>query len=275
MGIQRAIKIIQRIKWTGKFKVPSDYLQKFKSALYTFRHQTVYNPKKKRLVHLTDLPSDQPSIGINIDYLGPHYDDDTAQQIAEGVIDPITRQPFTSKLTAFSSKCRKKSRSKSAAVKPQKNTLLHAWGKKMHSASPPPPPQCINANNKNDEEKNLESPAPPSTYFETRFKKRKPQIQIFSDNLEKIEKIKNGQIDFKAFAFNTNTTNNRQIDKENDCVMVQSQTQRIDSIASRHKKVASQRDENKESAPHQFKPVHPIKNIPKKVKSRKMKPFVV
>ena len=49
--------------------VPADYEKLFKKALFTFRHQRVYDPNKEDIVHLTNILDD---IGDEMDFLGPY-----------------------------------------------------------------------------------------------------------------------------------------------------------------------------------------------------------
>ena len=114
-------RVLKTIRFDGKLRIPKGYETKFQQvnyfenfypctlffrsysktyhnshyiqyqALYTFRHQRVYDPTHKRLVHLQPLPPDQ-SIGSDTDYLGPDMDPNIAFKIAMGVIDPISKK---------------------------------------------------------------------------------------------------------------------------------------------------------------------------------------
>lgn len=78
--------------------IPADYERSFERALLTFKFQTVYCPEKEDLVNLND-PIDHPLGALlttysSLDFLGEKLDKETAQQICQGEIDPITRQCF-------------------------------------------------------------------------------------------------------------------------------------------------------------------------------------
>lgn len=49
--------------------VPPLYEESFKKAILTFRHQRVYDPTMKDIVHLSDLPD---NIGNDLEFLGPY-----------------------------------------------------------------------------------------------------------------------------------------------------------------------------------------------------------
>lgn len=97
-------KALRALRFDG-VQVPTDYEIKFQRALWTFRHQRVYCPERKAVVHLTDLPGGSLAAHAavpaaaelaegEIDFLGPPLADDVAQGIAEGRLHPITHQPF-------------------------------------------------------------------------------------------------------------------------------------------------------------------------------------
>lgn len=68
------------------------YEEGFLKAVFTFRHQTVFDPKTKTTVPLMPYP---PAIRNNPpDYLGPLLPPDVAEAVAMGVIHPSTHQPL-------------------------------------------------------------------------------------------------------------------------------------------------------------------------------------
>lgn len=71
--------------------MPSDYLDRFTKARLTFLHQRIYNPKSKTAECLSPLPSDLEDSA----FLGQDLDDKIAQEIATGLIDPTTKEPFS------------------------------------------------------------------------------------------------------------------------------------------------------------------------------------
>lgn len=97
-------RAIRSLRFDG-VQVPSDYEKKFQRAIWTFRHQRVYCPTRKRIVHVTDLPPGGLSGSAIVqgaadlldeeeDFLGPYIEDRVAILIAEGYLDPIALQPY-------------------------------------------------------------------------------------------------------------------------------------------------------------------------------------
>lgn len=85
-------KVLRRLRYDGK-SIPDGYAESFEKALMTFRHQRVFDPIQKRLVHLEPVPTDVHS-SLNLDFLGPLITDDVAAAIAEARIDPMTFKEF-------------------------------------------------------------------------------------------------------------------------------------------------------------------------------------
>eukprot|EP01138_Halocafeteria_seosinensis_P013290 gb/GECG01013573.1/.p1 GENE.gb/GECG01013573.1/~~gb/GECG01013573.1/.p1 ORF type:complete len:686 (+),score=79.42 gb/GECG01013573.1/:1-2058(+) len=104
-----------------RMKIPVDktYVERFEKALLTFRHQRVFDPRKRKLVCLNPLPKSlfPPSIDPstlqsdslswhgygwpddpkhNLDFLGRLLSEDVSCSIADGLIDPFTLKPFSS-----------------------------------------------------------------------------------------------------------------------------------------------------------------------------------
>lgn len=90
-------KVVSVIRSNGKHKVPHNYETNFSQALWTFRHQRVYDREQKRLVHLRPLPPGELEVG-ELKYLGEHMHADRARLVAEGVISPVTFKRFVSKV---------------------------------------------------------------------------------------------------------------------------------------------------------------------------------
>eukprot|EP01083_Nonionella_stella_P021417 59404_1 len=233
----RALKCI---KFDGKHRVPKDYEAGFKQALYTFRHQRVYDPTQKRLVHLQPLPSDQPSMAVDTDFLGPSIEASVAQQIAEGVIDPITRQPLVPQTQPL------------PHISTSISTCNTGWKKKIKKKKP----KASQSNtmwsylNKKEDKKisvkdgmtESSSPPAPAVIFEKSFERNKASIQFMSDKLELLQK--NGQ-SLDAFAFGNNhnmqqkASQNTKQEMKDGCeydARQHSETQAIDSISNRHKR---------------------------------------
>ncbi|GAB2299048.1 hypothetical protein Dimus_033122 [Dionaea muscipula] len=83
-------KVIKHLAFTG-IAVPPLYEESFKKAILTFHHQRVYDPNVGDTVNLLDLPD---NIEEDLEFLGPAMPQLVAKAIAEGMVDPITKQPF-------------------------------------------------------------------------------------------------------------------------------------------------------------------------------------
>ena len=51
--------VVRALKMEGRKNVPKGYLEAFKLAEQVFLHQRVYDPARKMLVYLTDVPQDE------------------------------------------------------------------------------------------------------------------------------------------------------------------------------------------------------------------------
>uniref|UniRef100_A0A6N2KFC9 Exonuclease 1 n=1 Tax=Salix viminalis TaxID=40686 RepID=A0A6N2KFC9_SALVM len=100
MGLKRAHALITKFKSYDKvikhlrystMSVPPLYEESFKKAILTFRHQRVYDPTMKDIVHLFDLPD---NIDNDLEFLGPLIPQHIATGIARGDLDPFTQMPF-------------------------------------------------------------------------------------------------------------------------------------------------------------------------------------
>ncbi|KAJ6770050.1 EXONUCLEASE 1 [Salix purpurea] len=78
MGLKRAHALITKFKSYDKvikhlrystMSVPPLYEESFKKAILTFRHQRVYDPTMKDIVHMSDLPD---NIDNDLEFLGPY-----------------------------------------------------------------------------------------------------------------------------------------------------------------------------------------------------------
>jgi hypothetical protein len=93
------------LRYTGT-SVPRDYEAQVQLAIWTFRHQLVFDPASRRLVHLNPLPQGGLATDVaqlppgtrldpqRLDFLGPLLPDDIAAGIAAGDLNPHTRQPY-------------------------------------------------------------------------------------------------------------------------------------------------------------------------------------
>lgn len=102
------LKVVRALRFDGT-KIPEGYERRVQRALWTFRHQRVYCPRRRAAVHLHEIPGGDLAAGARVpaaaqlvdgepDFLGPALPDDVAQAIAAGDLDPITKQPFADEL---------------------------------------------------------------------------------------------------------------------------------------------------------------------------------
>jgi exonuclease 1 len=85
-------KVVQILQFDGQYRVPSDYLARFRQAELTFLHQRVFCPQKQEQVFLTPLPAE-----LNADempYIGAHVEPGMARSIAVGDVNPMTKAPI-------------------------------------------------------------------------------------------------------------------------------------------------------------------------------------
>ena len=85
-------KIIQMLQFDGQYYVPTDYLKKFYRAELTFLHQRVFCPLKKDVVMMAELGKEaQPE---DFSFIGHEVTQDVAIGVAQGDLDPMTKQPI-------------------------------------------------------------------------------------------------------------------------------------------------------------------------------------
>ena len=96
IGIRTALKLIQthgtgkiaiqQAMRSGKVEFPPDYFTHYQEALRVFREQKVYDPSKRKTVSCFEEGS--------CELAGEDFDSDFAQNFADGLINPRTKQPF-------------------------------------------------------------------------------------------------------------------------------------------------------------------------------------
>ncbi|TFY56272.1 hypothetical protein EVJ58_g7740 [Rhodofomes roseus] len=85
---------VRMLMLEGKKKVPAGYLDAFKLAERVFLYQRVYDPRQKRLVHLTE-PAEGERLDAETDaYVGSDIEPALAKQVAEGDACPISLLPM-------------------------------------------------------------------------------------------------------------------------------------------------------------------------------------
>lgn len=101
IGLKKASKYIMqyqtperalRCMRADNFCIPEDFDKVFEQADLTFQFQRVYSMHERKVVMLND-PCMHLSPEAEI-YIGKHIEDDTAQLIAAGYLDPLSHQPL-------------------------------------------------------------------------------------------------------------------------------------------------------------------------------------
>ncbi|KAI1438085.1 hypothetical protein GGR50DRAFT_641390 [Xylaria sp. CBS 124048] len=83
-------RIIRKLQFEGKHRIPADYLMQFQQAEQTFLYQWAFCPTAKQLVNLNTLPSDLTA--EQLPFIGSFVEQELAQRIACGDVNPITKQ---------------------------------------------------------------------------------------------------------------------------------------------------------------------------------------
>lgn len=102
MGLKRAHRMLRKHKTVERvvraaqfdlqFTVPQGYLESFYQAERTFLHQWVFCPVRNEVVHLTEL---EPGMDVkDLPFIGPHVASDIAIGVANGNLNPHTKQPM-------------------------------------------------------------------------------------------------------------------------------------------------------------------------------------
>ena len=105
MGLKTAVKTLCRyrdidrairaLRIEGTHRVPPNYSEAFRHAELTFCHQQVFDPARRAAVPLTPLPEGLSWADVE-SFLGPPVPDAIACDIADGRMDPITREYYPS-----------------------------------------------------------------------------------------------------------------------------------------------------------------------------------
>lgn len=116
-------KIIQMLQFDGQYYVPTDYLKKFYRAELTFLHQRVFCPLKNDVVMMTELGKEaQPE---DFSFIGHEVAQDVAIGVAQGDLDPMTKQPIYVRKSAATST------PKTPWAKPRNNTAENSFDTKV------------------------------------------------------------------------------------------------------------------------------------------------
>ncbi|KAL9052327.1 MAG: hypothetical protein Q9162_005471 [Coniocarpon cinnabarinum] len=100
MGLKTAHRLVRKYKTIdrilrgmmleNKLRVPPNYHADFLQAERTFLYQWVFCPNAKRLVHFNELP--EHIAADDLPYIGTHVEVDVARQVAEGELNPMTKE---------------------------------------------------------------------------------------------------------------------------------------------------------------------------------------
>lgn len=85
-------KIFKALKLDTAVDFPPNYPEYFRRADLTFQHQTVYDPLKKKVTPLTPFPDKVDPRSMS--FVGTLLDDELAQLVCTGVVDPNTHIHF-------------------------------------------------------------------------------------------------------------------------------------------------------------------------------------
>lgn len=89
---------MRSVKFDGTKKVPDGYEEAFLRAEVTFRHQRVFCPRENKLVFCNE--PEAPLDDEHLIHIGPDLDEDIAQGVAQGYLDPMTKTPLVPHHTA-------------------------------------------------------------------------------------------------------------------------------------------------------------------------------
>jgi hypothetical protein len=111
IGLKTAMKLLKKIdayalikswiNWGTTAKAPKlipDYLDRFKLADLTFQHQRVFDRAAGKLVPLRPFPENFELTHDISNSIGPDMEPHIARGIAEGKLDPFTKEPFEKSL---------------------------------------------------------------------------------------------------------------------------------------------------------------------------------
>lgn len=88
-------KVCRYLRIDG-YTVPQGYEARFQNAIWTFRHQRVFDVVSNSLGHVEPLDGVEGCLPDDINFLGPSIEPQDARAIAHGHMHPITREHFPS-----------------------------------------------------------------------------------------------------------------------------------------------------------------------------------
>jgi exonuclease-1 len=145
-------KLITLIRLSGvdDFSIADDFKDQIRKALLTFRHQTVFCPKSRRLVPLN--PTQVP-----LPFAGELYDAETACLVADCKVDPETKTPFKAQSQSDNEipENREELKYRKRPPKRPREGLLPNPGKRLVDYWMPPRQALVKTGSAPDEEVNI------------------------------------------------------------------------------------------------------------------------
>ncbi|XP_061343645.1 exonuclease 1 [Gastrolobium bilobum] len=88
-------RILSVLKFEKGDQMPEDYANSFKEAVAVFQHARIYDADAKELKHMKPLPQNfLESLDGKLDFLGPEIPPTIVTAIAEGNLNPSTKEAF-------------------------------------------------------------------------------------------------------------------------------------------------------------------------------------
>ncbi|MED6194867.1 hypothetical protein PIB30_032523 [Stylosanthes scabra] len=92
---QNLDRVMTVLKFEKGDQMPEDYAKSFKEAIAVFQHARIYDPNAKELKHMKPLPQGfLKSLDGTLDFLGPEIPSTIVTAIAEGDLNPLTKEAF-------------------------------------------------------------------------------------------------------------------------------------------------------------------------------------
>ena len=89
--------VIAHLRDSRSYTFPVSYEELYRRAELTFLHQRVWDPLTQSVIHLNPLTEDL--LSEDLSFLGEHIEPELGYQIANGLCNPQTHQPWTKSLT--------------------------------------------------------------------------------------------------------------------------------------------------------------------------------
>ncbi|XP_020216255.1 exonuclease 1 [Cajanus cajan] len=88
-------RVLSVLKLEKGNQMPEDYAKSFQEAVAVFQHARIYDTNARELKHMKPLPQNFPeSLDGKLDFLGPEIPSSIVTAIAEGNLNPSTKEAF-------------------------------------------------------------------------------------------------------------------------------------------------------------------------------------